>query len=422
VTRPRNRARGLAVLALADQCVISGVSFLTTIIIGRACGKMELGLYALGMSVVLLAIAAQQSLISAAHTVFSVRLEGLAYRRYNGSIALQFVALNLVIMLGLGVVATLAYVAGSEGGTAQVLVVLVVVCPSVLVREFARRFQFARFQTVSAFLLDTAIAVLQVALLGGLMALSWLSGATGLLAVGCASALVGLFWGVTNRREFELSGTDHAAEFARGWRFGRWVFGGQMLFTSVAFVIQWTIAYLMDEAAVGVYSACMTLVLLANPVVLGLQNLLSPSIAKAMHDGGVVRVRQLVGQSTLALSLMLSAFVAVLGLWGDAILVALYGESFAGNGLVVALLGGGMLATATGVSSNHGLRTLERPELNFMASLGGLLTGVTTAYLMIPSWGVSGAAMGFAISCTITSAVRLVCFASISRLHVGDLP
>src|SRR2546429_36531 len=37
-------------LALIDQAVVSGTSFLTTILIGRWCGASELGIYALGFS------------------------------------------------------------------------------------------------------------------------------------------------------------------------------------------------------------------------------------------------------------------------------------------------------------------------------------------------------------------------------------
>ena len=79
--RQHGRSSTRALLALADQAVVSGTGFVTTIAIGRACGKPGLGIYALGMSIVLLAIAAQQSLISAAHTIFSVRLDEDALRQ-----------------------------------------------------------------------------------------------------------------------------------------------------------------------------------------------------------------------------------------------------------------------------------------------------------------------------------------------------
>ncbi len=404
-----------AVLALADQAVVSGIGFLTTIFIGRACGKPELGIYALGMSIVLLAIAAQQSLISAAHTVFSVRLEDDARRRYNGAIAVQFAVLCLLIVLGLGGISLGLGVFKDGSETTKVLNVLLLVCPCILLREFARRFEFARFNLFRAFLLDTGIAALLLALLSILAYNSLLSGVTGLLAVGGACALAGGTWWLTTRSQFRVVAATLKDEFRRGWQYGRWVFGGQISFAMVGFSLQWITAVMIDEAAVGVYSACWMLVLIANPVVLGLQNVLSPSIAKSMHEGGNRQVRRLVMRSTIALTLMMAVYVTVIAIWGDFILQQLYGDTFAGNGITIGLLGWGALATAAGVSSNHGLRAIERPELNFVAAVIGLVVGVVTACFLIPTWGVSGAAMGFAVSCSLTSCVRMISFIKVAH-------
>ncbi|MEM9589085.1 MAG: oligosaccharide flippase family protein [Planctomycetota bacterium] len=412
--RPRQRSLLRAATALSDQAVVSGISFLTTIMIGRICGKSELGIYSMGMSVVVLAIAAQQSLVSAAHTVFSVRLQGDLRRRYNGSIAVQFAALNLLIAatLGLSAIGFWIWLPGSE--TAKILGPLAIVCPCVLLREFARRFEFASFQVTRALMLDGLIAAVQVVLLAMLAYSTWLSGVAGLWVVATASGLCAAGWWTLSRRQFQLSGGDHADEFVRGWQFGRWVFGGQMAFAMVGFSMQWMTAGLIGEAAVGVYGACMTLVMLSNPVVLGLQNLLSPSIASAMHQGGAASVRRLVAKATAAFTLLLSTFATVVFFLGDRLLSFIYGSQFAGNGLTISLLCLGVFASAVGVSFNHGLRTLERPEFNFVASVLGLVAGALTAWTLIPNWGVSGAACGYATSCTVTAVVRLISFLIVS--------
>jgi O-antigen/teichoic acid export membrane protein len=404
-----------ALLALADQAVVSGVSFLTMIVIGRTCGKIELGIYSLGMSLVVLAIAAQQSLISVAHTVYSVRLEGESGRQYNGAVAVQFVALSVLVAVSLGCVALGCrfWMAGSE--TTRVFSVLLFVCPCILLREFARRFEFARFGMFRALILDAVIALLLVVILGLLAYSGGLSGTTGLLAVGGACAAAGGLWYWVNQSQFQLSGANLRAEFKRGWRFGRWVFGGQFTSGMLGVSIQWITAAMIGEAAVGVYSACMMLVLFANPIVLGLQNMLSPSIAKAMQDGGREQVRLVVAKSTAALTSIMIVYVFTISFLGDFFLVRLYDESFIGNRLTVALLGWGALASAIGDSSSHGLRAIERPEFNFLASVLALVAAVLTALVCIPKLGVAGAALGFAINFTIRSSVLVVCFIVVSR-------
>ena len=72
--------------------------------------------------------------------------------------------------------------------------VLLLVCPTILLREFVRRFEFARFNMFGAFLFDMGIAALVLTILSILAYTSLLSGATGLLAVGSACGLAGAAW------------------------------------------------------------------------------------------------------------------------------------------------------------------------------------------------------------------------------------
>src|SRR5207302_10185209 len=74
------------VLAVLDQAVVSGASFLTTILIGRAAGPEQLGLYVLGFTWAVLIVSVQESLIAAPYTVFGNRLQGACRAAYAGSV------------------------------------------------------------------------------------------------------------------------------------------------------------------------------------------------------------------------------------------------------------------------------------------------------------------------------------------------
>src|SRR5438105_2895107 len=60
----RATASGKGVLAVADQAVVSGTSFLTTVLIGRWCGPGELGIYSLGVTLLVSWVCVQESLIA----------------------------------------------------------------------------------------------------------------------------------------------------------------------------------------------------------------------------------------------------------------------------------------------------------------------------------------------------------------------
>ncbi len=62
---------GPAGLALLDQAVVSGVNFAFTMVLARFAGPVELAVYSLGFSIVLLALAAQETLITLPYTVYA---------------------------------------------------------------------------------------------------------------------------------------------------------------------------------------------------------------------------------------------------------------------------------------------------------------------------------------------------------------
>jgi len=68
-------------LTVIDQGIVSAASFLTTVIIGRACAKEQLGLYFLGWSIVCLLMELQNVLIWFPYTALSPRLKGRTAKR-----------------------------------------------------------------------------------------------------------------------------------------------------------------------------------------------------------------------------------------------------------------------------------------------------------------------------------------------------
>ena len=71
------------VLTLLDQVFVSLTNFSTGILIGRYCSKGELGLYMLGYSIILFAIAFQQMLLSSPYILIWPRLRSEEAARYT---------------------------------------------------------------------------------------------------------------------------------------------------------------------------------------------------------------------------------------------------------------------------------------------------------------------------------------------------
>ena len=110
-------ASGTHALALADQAVVSGASFLTTVMIGRWTNASELGTYAIAYSILLSSLAAQESLISLPYSIQRHRPPGTPAEHAGGSLALS----GLMSATG-AIVLTVTALALSIGGAGPELV------------------------------------------------------------------------------------------------------------------------------------------------------------------------------------------------------------------------------------------------------------------------------------------------------------
>jgi O-antigen/teichoic acid export membrane protein len=94
-----------SVLSIADQAVVSATSFAITVILGRLCGKPEVGLYYLALQVVFFARGVQEQLIASPYLVYNNRKQGEEAARYAGSSLVHELALLAVVAASLAGIA-----------------------------------------------------------------------------------------------------------------------------------------------------------------------------------------------------------------------------------------------------------------------------------------------------------------------------
>ena len=171
-------------LALLDQLLVSGISFATTVLIGRSCGPGELGAYSLGFTVVVIALSTVNALVLVPYTVHVNRWHNRQKRTYAGATLVQAAVLG-----GLAAASVCAWAAlpkagpAGSGGISTVAWGLAIAIPLLVLREYLRRIAFANFQAQRALLLDVAIVAIQML---GLLALA----AAGSLTAGRAYVTV----------------------------------------------------------------------------------------------------------------------------------------------------------------------------------------------------------------------------------------
>ena len=397
-------------LALADQTIVSGASFLTTVMIGRSCLPSELGVYSMGVSLVLSWLGIQETLISLPYTVQRHRPLGSPAKHAGSSLTLS----GLLSALAIVVMAVTA-LGLSAGNTAPELVAvtlaLAAVMPFLLLREFGRGFAFAHLHMGQALMLDLAVAAMQVAGIGVLAWTGQLSAVTAFAAIGAACALAGFLWLYLARERFVMRGGQLRKTMQQSWSLGKWLFANLLTLLMQGHITYWLLAWVVGTTATGVYAACMSVALFANPLLMGLGNILGPKTALAFEEGGGARLQHQVIRDSLTLALAMTLFCLVVLLVGDDVILLLYHDKeYEGQGHTITVLALALLVMAVGMPTTAALTSIGRPREVFWTGSFGLVVTVVLSWFLVIEWGVQGAAYGFLAGNAARSTARWLAF------------
>lgn len=405
-------------LALLDQGAVSLTSFATAVMLGRTAGPSELALYSLGLTLLLVLATVQDSLVSTPYTVYGARLTAADRAAYAGRTLVFWglLALAAAASLASGGALVLAGLGPAELG--RLLIVAAAVAPALGLREFGRRVSAADLRIGAALALDGSVGVIQGIGLLWLANRGTLSATSGLALMGAANACGALVWLAVWRRRglIRLCRDRLGPVWREHWALGRWVGASRIaghLGSDV--LLLWLLTFALGSASAGAFAACLTVAFLTNPVVLGVGFFLTPKLAARRAAGGVPAVARYALGTTLALGLLLAAFVAAVAAGGGSLIVTIYGPAYAGLGLTATTVAVAVALGALAVGATNALLVIERPALNVLASLLGLVTMLASAAVLIPSHGVTGAALSF---CAGNAAQLVMRFALLARVVI----
>lgn len=399
------------VLALTDQAVVSGVSLVASVIVGRQCGADGLGIYSLAMTIYVLLTSLHTALISTPYTVFYSRIEKSESQYFAGSSLIgSLIVMGIAVCL-LAIAFPVFYFLEIVPSFEAAVLTLGVTVPFILARDFARRFTLAHFQIGMTVLIDLAVAVIQVA---GLFLLAQLELLTPITAIFCMAIACGISagaWLFTNRRKFELHRGFARKSLTRKWTFGRWVMLEHVLGICSAYVTPWLLIFFIDETATGIFAACMVVVNLSSPFLQGMGNLLSPKFAAAANNKSRAQLIPLYLRATFFMLTIMIGFVALCLVGGESFLQFLYpDDEYHGFGLVVVILSLRALAGTTNITTHHAFLAIERPLPNFFCSAVGLVATVVLGFWLIPLHGIVGGAYSMLFGTVLEVVVIVIWF------------
>jgi O-antigen/teichoic acid export membrane protein len=380
-------------LALFDCLVVGGTNLLTVLLLGRISGPDDLGVFALVMTVFYLLLAVQEPLITTPYTIYGVRLRQRRRRQYAGAAFAQCMAWSACVSTILALTAAVIYFSGESTSLASVVAVFAIVTPFWLLREFGRRYLFANMHVAKVVAMSVVGCTIQIAILCALAYRGQLSAASALAAVGVGSGVAGLGWFWLSRPAFQFNHSRWLHFAVKNWVLGRWVFASHSMAVVAAYAMPWLVLVWLGPAATGVFAACDSILRFANPIIVSLSNILTPKAAIGLTTGGKEQLRRIVWKATAILGVFLLGFCVMLVIAGRWLLDLSFGENYGIYWPTLVVLGVNQLVAKLAIGPSRALMVVERANANLYAEAAGFLTSLAAAIVLIPVYGVLGAAI-----------------------------
>lgn len=381
-------------ITLVDQGIFSITKFLTGVIIARSCTKEQLGIYTLGFSIVLFATQFQQSFVSSPYTAFCPNLIGNKRALYAGSTLIHQFLFSLIAVIGLISLGIMFSFGVGPVALVPVIWALVITIALILLREYVRRISFANLQFTIALVLDLFVALVQI---GGLLLLSYLdllSASRAYLVIGIACGISAIFWFIWMHKDFIFRLSEMIIDLKRNLSFGKWVCGSAILVLLGTQLYHWFLTVFHGAEATAALSVCFGVIGIANSFLWGFSNLVRPMAAHAYAKGGIKKLRRLVYNTMIFLGIVMTFFCLIVFIFGENLIIAIYGYKYASLASVLLILMLSLFATAITAPFDYGIWAMLRPDANFKVSLISAVMAITVGLWLVKYFYLFGAAFG----------------------------
>ncbi|MGP8174353.1 MAG: lipopolysaccharide biosynthesis protein [Terracidiphilus sp.] len=384
---------GREIWALSDQAVVSGMNFLTNVMLARFMGLREFGVFALAWMSVMFVNCLQGALIVAPMMSVGPKQEEKNRPSYFGAVVFQ----ELVLVSFCFVLVFAALKVSSNyfphADLQRLALPLAVSAFAYQMQDFIRRYFFATRQSRYALADDALSYLTQLPILFLLHRAGDLNSATALWVMAGTSIfgmVAGWFW--VEPIEFKWEWIKAISR--RHWRISRWLGASALLqWTSGnLFVIAAPVYY--GAAAAGVLRASQNLMGVTHVWFQGLDNVVPVETARRLREGGVHSMLAYTRSILLkwgGLTLLFATVMAVApGFW----LRLTYGSEMAQYGYILRLYALIYVLIFVGGPLRAGLLAVEFTVPIFWSYLAMTSFAIVFAFPMAKWLGLSGSLLG----------------------------
>lgn len=174
-------------------------------------------------------------------------------------------------------------------------------------------------------------------------------------------------------------------------------------------------------AAAGVYGAASRFVAAGMIVDTALRVVVSPMFSRLQHRGERIELESVYRTATIWLVLFSAPVYLLLAVFSP-VALALLGSSFADGEPVMIVMCAGAIITFLAGNVHSVLLMSGRSGLAALNKAAAVIVNVVLLYVLVPIFGITGAAVAWAIACALDATLATIEVRLALRLHVSPAP
>jgi O-antigen/teichoic acid export membrane protein len=390
-------------LSVLDQGLTSGTGFLLNLFLARWLASEAYGAFAVAFATLLF--------LSGYHNVLLLEpMSVIGPAAYPGEMmGYLFAQLRIHAVLVTGLSLALVVIGGLiralsvQQELASAIMASALTLPFLLLLWLVRRMCYVQQRPSAAAWASAAYFALVSLGLIFLHTQSHITPAFGLALMGFASGVAVL---LPLQQLQIISGRDRGAvlwiRVAReNWTYGRWLVASATLSSIATQAQTYLVAIFLGLGAAGVLRAMQIPALVMLQIVTAVSLLALPSMASEFGNGRIDQLKRKAIVSSLFLATMGLAYAIFLAVFAKLIEHAFYGGKFAAQAWLIPVLALVPVFTGFALGFSMALRAAKKPYFDLVANAMSAPVGLISAVVLIPCWGLGGAAFsmvaGFAV-------------------------
>lgn len=383
-------------LILLDHVVVSGSRFLLSILIARALGLEDFGVYALLWTIVTFASAMQIPVTITPMMQLGPRVLGHRQDEFFATAMFAQLAYSVVALPFITIAAAVIV-----WGRPDALAIILAINIYVLIfnqYEFFRRYFFTKGYRVVAFCFDAALYVILVAIILGFVHFGGISIATYLLL----SSVPALIFCLLTLRLYQFRRTEWGTHSAQGRRI--WRLASPLIVSTVAGFISghafvYSSAFFLGTEEVGGIAAARNVMGPLIIFMMALENSMTRD-AVILYGDSPARLLAFVRQTQIKWGLVFSAYAVVAAIFAEDLLNLSYGEDFGQFYVLIYWLGISSVPQVLSKIQAVKLRTVGNLSVIRDANLAAMFIACIVAPVAIYLFGLNGAGLSIVIVST----------------------